>query len=117
MRRGSRSKVGDHLDGVGIHALGLLDAFRLLWNPLWSRVHIVTTIQVVMDERTLRQADRAARRAGINRSRLIREAVRAHLAGLRERELDERHRRAYEEHPVQPGEFDIFEKEQVWPDD
>jgi len=89
----------------------------LLWSLLWSKIHRMTTIQVVMDERTLKEADRAARREGVNRSRLIREAVRAHLARLREREMDERHRRAYEEHPVRPGEFDRFDEEQVWPDD
>jgi metal-responsive CopG/Arc/MetJ family transcriptional regulator len=74
-------------------------------------------VQIVMDEKTLRAADRAAKRAGMNRSQLVREAVRAYLARSSEKLLDERHRRAYEKSPVAPGEFDVWESEQAWPED
>ena len=37
------------------------------------------TIQVVLEEKLLRDADRAARRVRVNRSALIREALREHL--------------------------------------
>ena len=56
-------------------------------------------IQVVLDEPLLRATDREARRARVNRSALIREAIREHL----------RRRRLAEE------ELAPWTKVQVWP--
>jgi metal-responsive CopG/Arc/MetJ family transcriptional regulator len=75
----------------------------------------MTTIQVVLDDETLRAADRAAKRARVNRSALIRDAIRLYVRAQRTRELEERHRRGYEQHPVQTGEFDVFDRELAWP--
>ena len=75
------------------------------------------TIQVVLDERTLAAADRAASRGRMNRSALIREALGQYLARLRESGLEERHRRGYAHAPVQPGEFDVWDRVQGWPED
>ena len=41
------------------------------------------TIQVVLEEDLLRAADRAARRVRVNRSALIREALREHLKRIK----------------------------------
>jgi hypothetical protein len=38
------------------------------------------------------------------------------LARLLEKALEEKHRAGYERHPVQEGEFDLWEGEQVWVD-
>src|SRR5437016_868873 len=54
------------------------------------------TIQVVLDAKLLQAADRAARRTRLNRSALIRDAIREHLKRLEIRELEERDRKGYE---------------------
>jgi metal-responsive CopG/Arc/MetJ family transcriptional regulator len=73
-------------------------------------------VQVVFDEETLRIADRAARQAKVNRSELIREAVRLYAARKHEIELEAAHRRGYERTPVRAGEFDALTKGQAWPE-
>ena len=74
------------------------------------------TIQVVLEEKLLKDTDRVVRRKKTNRSALIREALREHLHRLHVRELEEQERRAYEKLPQDPDEFAIWEKEIVWPD-
>jgi metal-responsive CopG/Arc/MetJ family transcriptional regulator len=74
------------------------------------------TIQIVVDETTLRSADREARRARINRSALFRKALAYYLRRRRLIELEERHRRGYAAHPVEPGEFDVWDRVLAWPD-
>jgi metal-responsive CopG/Arc/MetJ family transcriptional regulator len=74
------------------------------------------TIQVVMEEKLLKDTDRVVRRKKTNRSALIREALREHLKRAEMRELEDRDRRGYEKHPQDPAEFAIWEKEAVWPD-
>ncbi|HKY35802.1 MAG TPA: ribbon-helix-helix protein, CopG family [Polyangiaceae bacterium] len=74
------------------------------------------TIQVVLDEPTLRATDRAARRARINRSLLVRRALQYYLKKQREVELEQAHRRGYETFPEAPGEFDAWDRVQAWPD-
>lgn len=74
------------------------------------------TIQVVLDSQLLRATDRAARRAKLNRSALIRNAVQAHLRQLRIRDLEERDRRGYNG-PLRRGqEAPDWESEAVWPE-
>ena len=46
------------------------------------------TIQVVLDAALLRPTDRAARRFKVNRSALVRDALRAHFAALAHRERE-----------------------------
>jgi metal-responsive CopG/Arc/MetJ family transcriptional regulator len=74
------------------------------------------TIQVVLDAKLLRAADQAARRAKLNRSALIRDALRAHLEKLEARSLEERDRRGYAKAPHAPGESSTWESEAVWPE-
>ena len=58
------------------------------------------TVQIVLDAQLLRAADGAARRAHVNRSALVREALRAHLRHLRRRELEDQDREGYRRHPA-----------------
>jgi metal-responsive CopG/Arc/MetJ family transcriptional regulator len=73
------------------------------------------TIQVVMEEGLLRVADRAARRLKVNRSALIREALREHLRRLHYHEQERREREAYERIPDDPQEFAVWDKVAAWP--
>lgn len=75
------------------------------------------TIQVVMEEALLRSADRAARRLKMNRSALIREAVRGHLERLRYRELERREREAFDRIPDDPTEFAVWDAVAAWPEE
>ena len=74
------------------------------------------TIQVVLEESLLRSADRAARRARINRSALIREALREHLKRLRLEELEQRERQGYLRTPDHDGDYAEWEAVAAWPE-
>jgi len=74
------------------------------------------TVQMTIDERLVGRVDRAVRRLGTTRSAFTRDALEQALARLVTLEKEQRHRRGYEKKPVSKGEFDGWEKEQVWPD-
>jgi Arc/MetJ-type ribon-helix-helix transcriptional regulator len=74
------------------------------------------TIQVVIGEDLLRSADRVARRLEVNRSALIRDALRGHLQRLRTADLERREREAYERTPDDPAEFSAWDGVAVWPE-
>jgi metal-responsive CopG/Arc/MetJ family transcriptional regulator len=74
------------------------------------------TIQMTIDEPLLIQVDRAVDELGTNRSAFIREALALALHQFQIRKLEEKHAAGYLAHPVQPGEFDGWESEQVWED-
>jgi metal-responsive CopG/Arc/MetJ family transcriptional regulator len=73
------------------------------------------TIQVVLDSKLLRATEVAARRTKLNRSALIREAIRAHLKNLDIRERELRDRKGYEGSPTASGELSGWEAEAIWP--
>ena len=74
------------------------------------------TIQVVLDSKLLRATEVAARRTKLNRSALIREALRAHLKNLAIREQELRDRKGYEAGPDSKDLFE-WEAEAIWPDE
>jgi metal-responsive CopG/Arc/MetJ family transcriptional regulator len=74
------------------------------------------TIQIVLDEASLRAADRAAKRAKVNRSALFRTALAYYLERERIRDLEEQHRRGYENKPVAPDEFGVWDRIVGWPE-
>lgn len=86
-----------------------------MWNRLWSMLHSMETIQVVLDPLLLKAADRAARRFKINRSALVRDALRAHLAALAARERELADRRGYERAADSAGA--PWDKVTAWPED
>jgi Arc/MetJ-type ribon-helix-helix transcriptional regulator len=75
------------------------------------------TIQVVIDVKLLQAADRAARQAKLNRSELVRRALREHLEKLQTSEREERDRRGYQKQPMPAPmqAIDDWEAEAVWP--
>jgi metal-responsive CopG/Arc/MetJ family transcriptional regulator len=74
------------------------------------------TIQVVLDAKLLRAADRAARRTKLNRSALIRDALREHLRRMEMRALEEQERAAYARLPQNENELLAWDPEAVWPE-
>ena len=74
------------------------------------------TIQVVLDSELLRATDGAAKRARVNRSALVRVALRKHLKSLRTKELEARDRRGYEKYPDDPKEVEMWGQVAAWPD-
>jgi hypothetical protein len=77
----------------------------------------ILAIQVVLDHKLLRAADRAAKRIRLNRSALIRDALREHLKRLQIRELELRDRRGYQERPDTSGDLVAWERVAAWPED
>jgi len=73
------------------------------------------TIQVVLDSQLLQAADRAARRGKLNRSALIRNALREHLKRLQTRELETRDRKGYQNSSPDDHELSAWESEAEWP--
>jgi metal-responsive CopG/Arc/MetJ family transcriptional regulator len=76
----------------------------------------MNTIQVVIEEDLLRSADRAAHDLKVNRSSLIRDALREHLRRLRVADLEHREREAYEQTPEDPAEFAGWDEVAAWPE-
>jgi metal-responsive CopG/Arc/MetJ family transcriptional regulator len=77
---------------------------------------MLKTIEVTLDENLLDQVEQATRMLGIPRSQYIQQALRRTLQGPTLSELEQQHRAGYLRLPVQPGEFDVWETEQIWGD-
>jgi len=75
------------------------------------------TIQLVLDTKLRKAADRAARRKKVNRSALIREALHEHLKRLQTQELETMDRRGYLAQPQRVEEFRVWEDTAAWPKD
>ena len=98
----------------------LLFGDQALWHPdagrltveirLWSIFHSMETIQVVLDSELLRATNGAAKRARVNRSSLIREALLEHLKHLRAREVEARDRQANRRRPDVAGDAAAWER-------
>lgn len=63
-------------------------------------------VQILMDEELLSDLDRAAKRIGRDRSKLVREAVARFLAVERAKEKERRVVEAYKKKPLTPDELD-----------
>lgn len=74
------------------------------------------TVQMTLDEELLASVDKAARKLKTTRSAFTRKALREALDRLTIKELEHKHRRGYARKPARKGEFDLWEKEQAWPD-
>ena len=72
------------------------------------------TVQIVLDRKLLTATDRAARRLKVNRSALVREALREHLRRMEIRTLEERDREGYLRQP-QSDEEHLWETVAAWP--
>ena len=70
----------------------------------------MTTIQVVLEDSLLQAADRVVRRLKVNRSALIRDALREHLRRLSTHERERRDREGYARHPIAKDEFGVWDR-------
>jgi len=77
----------------------------------------MATIQVVLESDLLRAADRAVRKLKTNRSALFRDALRAHLRKLDQREKEKRDREGYVRYPDSLDQPGIWEQVADWPED
>ena len=76
----------------------------------------VETIQVVMDSELRVAADQAARRFRVNRSQLVRDALREHLKRLEIKAREDLDRKGYATTPTEIGETQAWEREAAWPE-
>ena len=83
---------------------------------LWSMFSSMETIQIVLNAELLRATDGAARRARVNRSALVREALREYLKRLETRELEGRDRAGFPKHPADLTEAVDWEHVAAWPE-
>ncbi|NOX63370.1 MAG: ribbon-helix-helix protein, CopG family [Chloroflexi bacterium] len=74
-------------------------------------------IQITIDEQLLRQVDDAVAELGETRSAFIRDALRSALRRFEIQKLERQHAAGYARQPVRPGEFDVWESEQMWGDE
>jgi metal-responsive CopG/Arc/MetJ family transcriptional regulator len=77
----------------------------------------MAVIKVVLDAKLLKAANIAAKKEKVNRSSLIRSALRYHLMRLLTLELEEQERQAYLAKPQQPEEYLPWLKISEWPED
>jgi len=72
------------------------------------------TVQMTLEEELVSAVDKAAKQLGTTRSGFAREALRAALAKVRTKELEQKHREGYRRRPVRRNEFSVWKSEQVW---
>jgi len=80
-------------------------------------VKIMKAVQMTLDEDLVAAVDRLARRLKTTRSAFARDALREALARYRVKDLEQKHRLGYQKHPVDSGEFDVWQSEQRWGDE
>ncbi|HYL79033.1 MAG TPA: CopG family transcriptional regulator [Bryobacteraceae bacterium] len=73
------------------------------------------TVRIVLGTALLKAVDSAARRRKMNRSALIREALREHLKQARVLDLEERDRRGYQKRSQSVEEYRPWQKIAAWP--
>jgi len=74
------------------------------------------TVQMTLDDDLVEKVDRVAKRLRTSRSALARRALRESLARYNADQLERKHRRGYQKHPVRGNEFSVWETEQAWGD-
>ena len=81
---------------------------------MWNMIHNMKTIQVVLDETLLRATDRLAEQSSMNRSALIRAALKEYLKRAQILEMERRDRVGFERQP-DCGELAAWEGASAWP--
>jgi metal-responsive CopG/Arc/MetJ family transcriptional regulator len=69
---------------------------------------------MTIDEPLLAEVDAVIQALETTRSAFIREALQQALRRYRVLQLEQSHAAGYARHPVEPGEFDVWESEQAW---
>jgi len=75
------------------------------------------TIQMTLDDDLVKAVDRVSKELSTSRSAFARKALRDALARYNLEQLEQKHRRGYEQHPVAADEFSVWDAEQAWGDE
>ena len=75
------------------------------------------TIQMTLDDDLVKAVDRVSKRLHTSRSAFTRKALREALSRYGLEQLERKHRRGYERHPISTDEFSVWEAEQAWGDE
>jgi metal-responsive CopG/Arc/MetJ family transcriptional regulator len=75
------------------------------------------TVQMTLEEDLVSAVDQLVLQLKTTRSAFTRDALRDALVKYHEKELEQKHRLGYQRLPIQPGEFDVWQTEQVWGDE
>lgn len=75
------------------------------------------TIQMTLDDNLVQEVDRISKQLNTNRSAFTRKALREALSRYNLEQLEQKHRKGYERHPVNDNEFSVWEQEQSWGDE
>jgi metal-responsive CopG/Arc/MetJ family transcriptional regulator len=75
------------------------------------------TIQMTLDDDLVKAVDRVSKELSTSRSAFARKALRDAIARYNLEQMERKHRRGYEQHPVASDEFSIWETEQAWGDE
>lgn len=75
------------------------------------------TIQMTLDDNLVKAVDRVSKELHTSRSAFTRKALQDALVRYKLEQQERKHRLGYEQNPVEPDEFSIWETEQVWGDE
>lgn len=75
------------------------------------------TIQMTLDDELVESVDRIIKELKTTRSAFTRQSLQEAIDRLNTRRLEEKHREGYGLHPVNKGEFSVWENEQDWGDE
>jgi len=72
---------------------------------------------MTLDDELVESVDKIIKELKTTRSAFTRQALQEAIDRLNTRLLEEKHRKGYELHPVNKGEFSVWENEQDWGDE
>lgn len=72
------------------------------------------TIELSIDDELLSRVNHTIAQQKTTLAAFVRESFIHYLNRLKIRELEKQHREGYKKYPVEAGEFDVWENEQVW---
>jgi metal-responsive CopG/Arc/MetJ family transcriptional regulator len=72
---------------------------------------------MTLDDDLVKAVDRVSKELSTSRSAFARKALRDAVARYNLEQLERKHRRGYEQHPVDSDEFSLWENEQAWGDE
>ena len=75
------------------------------------------TIQMTLDDDLVRSVDKIVEELKTTRSAFTRAALREAIDRFNLSQLEKKHRRGYEAHPVSKDEFSVWQSEQDWGDE
>lgn len=75
------------------------------------------TIQMTLDDSLVKAVDLVSKELNTSRSAFTRKALQDALNRYKLEQLERKHRLGYEQKPLAPDEFSVWETEQAWGDE